>query len=103
MSHSVRFTPEALEQLDALEAYIAWASSPVTAARFIDSVVDYCESLGLFPHRGTRRDDLRQGLRTIGYRRRLTIAFAVTDKAVDIIGLYYGGRDVEAGWADESD
>ncbi|WP_418066927.1 type II toxin-antitoxin system RelE/ParE family toxin [Sinorhizobium medicae] len=69
------FTPEALHQLDELESHIAAKGSPVTAARYIDSIVAYCENLQTFPHRGTRRDDIRSGLRTLGYRRRVTIAF----------------------------
>ena len=55
-----------------------------------------CEKLEIFPHRGTRRDDLRPGLRTIGIRRRVMIAFAVEADAVTIIGIFYGGQDFEA-------
>lgn len=73
--HTVHFTPEALQQLDELEAHIAGVGSPIVAARYVDSIVDYCENLHTFPHRGTRRDDLRPGLRTLGFRRRLTILF----------------------------
>ncbi|MGB5087418.1 MAG: type II toxin-antitoxin system RelE/ParE family toxin [Methylocystis silviterrae] len=54
------------------------------------------EKLETFPERGTRRDDLRPGLRTIGFRRRVTIAFAVETDAVTIIGIFYGGQDLEA-------
>lgn len=42
------------------------------------------------------RDDRRPGLRTIGFRRRVVIAFAVTEEAVEVLGVYYGGRDDEA-------
>ena len=48
-----------------------------------------------FPRRGTMRDDLRPGLRTTAWRRRVTIAFAVEDTAVVIVGIFYGGRDFE--------
>jgi len=48
-----------------------------------------------FPERGTRRDAIRPGLRTLGYRRRVTIAFHITDAAVVIDRILYGGRDVE--------
>ena len=63
---------------------------------FTGAIVDYCEKLETFPHRGTRRDDLRPGLRTIGFRRRVMIAFAVEADAVTIIGIFYGGQDFEA-------
>jgi plasmid stabilization system protein ParE len=49
-----------------------------------------------FPERGTRRDDLLPGLRTIGFERRVTIAFVVTPDTVLIEGIYYGGQDFEA-------
>jgi toxin ParE1/3/4 len=35
------------------------------------------------------------GLRTIGFRRRVTIAFTVETNTVTILGVYYGGRDFE--------
>lgn len=35
-------------------------------------------------------------MRTIGFRRRIVIAFAVTDETVEILGVYYGGRDYES-------
>ncbi|GLK73469.1 type II toxin-antitoxin system RelE/ParE family toxin [Ancylobacter dichloromethanicus] len=103
MTHTVRFTPEALNQLDELEAHIAGVGSPTVAARYVDSIVDYCENLWTFPHRGTRRDDLRPGLRTLGYRRRVTILFEVSDDTVNIIGVFYGGQDYEAALRDDDE
>lgn len=94
--HEIRFAPEALQQLEDLEAYIAAARSPVAAADYVDSIISYCEALQHFPRRGTQRDDLRANLRTLGFRRRVTILFEVTDDVVNIIGIYYGGRDYEA-------
>ena len=49
-----------------------------------------------FPLRGQVRDDLLDGLRTIGFERRVTIAFVVNDDAVLIEGVFYGGQDFEA-------
>jgi len=95
--HTVCFSPEALNQLDELESHIAAAAgSPIVAARYVDAIVDYCEALRVFPHRGTRRDEVRAGLRTLGYRRRATIAFEVTESTVNILGVYYGGQDYES-------
>lgn len=45
MSYNIQFAPEALDQLDAIEDYIAHAGSPLTAAHYIDAIVAYCESL----------------------------------------------------------
>jgi plasmid stabilization system protein ParE len=98
VSHAVQFAPLALAQLDAIEDYIAHAGSPVTAERYVDAIVTYCESLAMFPHRGIRRDDLLPGLRITNYRHSASIAFLVDDdaKSVSIIGVFYGGQDYEA-------
>ena len=52
-------------------------------------------SLQTFPHRGTRRDDVRPGLRISNYKKRAVIAFAVEAEVVSIIGVHYGGLDYE--------
>ena len=39
--YPVVFTPEALEQLEALYAYIAQAASPLIAQRYTDAIVTY--------------------------------------------------------------
>jgi toxin ParE1/3/4 len=79
MSYTVIFTPESVAQLTELYRYIAAASSPEVAARYIDSIVTYCESLQSLPHRGIQRDDIRPGLRITSYRKRVAIAFEVDD------------------------
>jgi|ERR1700761_3721250 len=92
----VRFAPEALEHLTDLERYLADVSSPRVAADYVDGIVAYCESLRTFPHRGHRRDDIRPGLRLTNYRGRTVIAFVVEGDQPVIIGVFYGGRDIEA-------
>jgi toxin ParE1/3/4 len=56
-----------------------------------------------FPERGTRRDDLRPGLRTATVRRRVTIAYHITDKQVVIDRILYGGRYLPALFAEGGD
>lgn len=98
MSYTVQFAPEALDQLDAIEDYIAHAGSPLTASRYVDAIVTYCESMAMFPERGIRRDDLLLGLRITNYRRNAVIAFFVdtNTETVSIVGVFYGGQDYEA-------
>ncbi len=96
MSLSVVFTPEAEDQLVELYRYIAASGSAEVAARYTEEIVAYCEELAAFPRRGRARDDIRSGLRTIGFRRRVVIAFALLGQTVVIIGVFYGGRDYEA-------
>jgi toxin ParE1/3/4 len=91
VSLSVVFTPEAEDQHVELYRYIAAAKSAEVAAHYTDAIIDCCEELGAFALRGSARDDIRPGLRTIGFRRRVVIAFAVLDQTVAIIGVFYGG------------
>ncbi|MDR2000200.1 MAG: type II toxin-antitoxin system RelE/ParE family toxin [Zoogloeaceae bacterium] len=95
MNYRVVFSPEAQEQLAELFHYIAEAASPVTAARYTEAIVSYCESLCTFPQRGTLRDDIRPGLRITHYRKRTVIAFDVDADLVSIIGIFYGGQNYE--------
>jgi len=102
MPYTVVFTPEAEAQLLELYGYLAVEASPETAARFTDGIVTYCESLITFPLRGTRRDEVRPGLRITSYRKRVVVAFAVDADQVQIIGIFYGGQNYEAILQDEN-
>jgi len=93
MVYVVSFAPEAEAQLISLFRYIARAAAADIADRYVGAIVDQCEKLGDFPHRGSARDDIRPGLRTIAFRRRVTIAYSVIDQTVTILGIYYGGQD----------
>jgi len=95
MKYQIIFAPEAREHLLALYNYLADAASPETAKRYTDAIVAYCEGLSDFPHRGTKRDDIRSGLRVTNYKKRTVIAFAVGEDVVSIVGIFYGGRDYE--------
>lgn len=92
----VIFTPEAQEQLVALYRYIGDAATAEIAERYTSAIAAYCESLQTFPHRGTRRDDVRTGLRVTNYKGRAVIAFVVDVDLVSVIGIFYGGQDYEA-------
>jgi len=93
--HRVVYAPEAEDQLLALFFHIAAAASPEIAARYTDAIVSQCESLSTFPMRGARRDDIRPGMRVFGFRRRVSIAFEVTGEVVTILGVFYGGQNLE--------
>lgn len=43
--------------------------------------------------RGTLHDDIRLGLRVIGFERRVTAAFIVSDERVLILRLFCGGQE----------
>ena len=60
----------------------------------MDRIIAYCVGLAGFPERGWRRDDLRPGLRVIGFGRRVAIAFHVSGRMVIIDRILYGGQDL---------
>ena len=95
MRYTVVFTPEAEEPLIELYRYIAQAASPDIAQRYTSAIVTYCDGLQIFPHRSSRRDDTRPGLRITNYKGRTVIAFDVAAGWVSIIGVFYGGQDYE--------
>lgn len=56
---AVAFTPEAVEQLEAIESYIAEKASAEAAWRFTDGIISDCEKLRNSSLCGIRRDDIR--------------------------------------------
>ncbi|HEX7727566.1 MAG TPA: type II toxin-antitoxin system RelE/ParE family toxin [Terracidiphilus sp.] len=96
MPRRVVFAPEANAQLVDLYAYLARKASPAIAERYVSGIIDACERLTRFPMRGTERSDVRPGLRVVGYKRRTAIAFAVQEREVVILGVFYGGQDLSA-------
>jgi toxin ParE1/3/4 len=92
VAYEVVFAPEARDDLLQLYDYIAARSGPARARAYTERILSYCLGFGTFPERGTRRDDLRPGLR--GFARRVTIAFHISDDTVTIDRVLYGGRDL---------
>jgi len=93
--YEVFFSRQAELQIEALENYIAAAASPLVASNYIDSLIEYCDSLSFFPHRGNIRDDIRDGLRITNFRERVAIAFHIENTQVNVLGIFYGGQDYE--------
>jgi len=64
------------------------------AARYVDGIVTYSESLVIFPKRGIQRDDLQPGQHITSYRHSAVIAFLVDVEArsMSIIDTLYAGR-----------
>jgi toxin ParE1/3/4 len=97
----VAFSARALEDLRNIGLWIGEHASDRIADRYLRRLRSYCESFDIFPERGTRRNDLRPGVRTIGFERRVTVAFAVFEKEVLILRLFYSGRDIERAFREE--
>ncbi|PWR22286.1 type II toxin-antitoxin system RelE/ParE family toxin [Zavarzinia compransoris] len=92
MTYEVRWAPAAVQKIG---RYIRTARNRAGAARFMDGLRLYCDGFAASPHRGATHDDIRPGLRSVGYRRRATILFVIDEgrKRVVILGVFTGGQD----------
>ena len=100
VSHRIKFSPESLADLLDFYDYIAPRAGAARTIGYIDRIEDFCPSLSTFPERGTRRDDLRPGLRVLGFERRAVIAVSITADVVTILRALYGGRDIDSALAE---
>jgi plasmid stabilization system protein ParE len=92
------------EKLAAFQDYIAitrhiedWTDDRALADRTVEAIRSFVKSLAEVPHRGTRRDDLRPGLRIVPFKKHTAIAFEIDETAgvVTILRVFYGGQDYE--------
>ncbi len=94
----VTFAPEAEADLTALFDWIAQRAEPQTAMRYLDRLEAFCNGLSFASERGHLRSDIRPGLRILGFERRLTLAFVVSDTQVTILRVFPTGRNWERGF-----
>lgn len=95
--NAVVYSPQAQRQLADIWSWVETRSGfPERAEAFVDSIIEFCDNLADNPQVGIQRDDLRPGLRVVGFRRRVNVAFAVVARRVEILGVYYGGQDFES-------
>lgn len=90
----VRFTPEANADLMEIFDYLAPRAGSAVAFAYISDIHRHCLGFALFPERGIAREDLRPGLRVVGFRRRASIVFQVKDKQATIIRIFHRGRAI---------
>ena len=76
---------------------------PPIAEKLVDRIFDRCESLGEFPLKGRARDDLRQGMRILPFERTAVIAYRVLTHEVEVINIFYAGRDWETALLGDDD
>jgi toxin ParE1/3/4 len=82
---------------DLLHLYetIAIQVGTAVAGDYVDRIEATCLALETSSLRGTRRDDILPGLRTVGFERRAAIVFRVRGTRVSIMRIFYGGQDFE--------
>ncbi len=100
MTFEVVFTPESQADLLTLYDTVAEDGGSTRALDYVERVQAACLRLGTFPERGARRDEIRPGLRVVGFERRIAIAFHVGAGRVVIDRVLYGGRDFGTSFPD---
>ena len=91
----VVFAPEARDDLLRLYESIAKAAGVSVALAYIERMETYCLGFDIASERGHTRDDIRAGLRIVGFERRVTVAFSVEDARLTILRVLYGGQNWE--------
>jgi toxin ParE1/3/4 len=93
VAHKVVFDETALVDLQSIFLYVAEGGGLERAEAYDARIRQACLKLMDFPRRGTPRDDLRAGLRTIVFERQATIAYLVEGATVRIVAILHRGRD----------
>lgn len=83
-----------MEDLAAIYDWIADRADDDTATSYRDRILAACARLAEFPNRGSKRDDLLPGARTIAFERRAIIVYQVAGVEVRIIRVLHHGRDL---------
>jgi toxin ParE1/3/4 len=95
MQRKLVLTVEAEQNLDQIYSYIYEQSqSYFVAEKYVTSILDFIRKLEVFPFLGTIRDEIKQNLRTVGFKKRVTVAFMITDEEIIIYGIFYGGQQI---------
>lgn len=94
MAYRIRLLPEAEDDLAAIYAYIRDNGSPEIARGYVQRIQAFLRGFDTFPERGIRRDDIRPGMRIVGFERRVTVAFVVEGDEVVFSNILYGGRQI---------
>jgi len=97
VAYRIKLLPEAEDDLAAVYAYIRDNRSPDIARGYIARIQAFLRGFDTFPERGTVRDDIRPGLRMVGFERRVTVAFVVEGDEVIFSNILYGGRQLPEG------
>jgi toxin ParE1/3/4 len=93
VTHNIDFRPGARADLFDLYQYIEMEAGLDRAGDYIARIENARMRLCDFPSRGTPRNDIGPGVRTIAFERHVLIVFRILDNVVEILRLLYAGRD----------
>jgi toxin ParE1/3/4 len=93
----VRFREEAISDLDEVMTYLLDQGADVAVVQgFISRIRRQCEKVGDAPEGYPARSDLGPGIRIVPFERSAVIAYRIAADTVEIVNVFYGGRDYEA-------
>lgn len=95
-TRKVVYSDQAQTDLLEMELWLEARAGKHRARSYVDRLIDKCEKLEFASNRGTERNDILPGLRTIGFERRVTIVFVVDETQVEIVRIFPHGRDWES-------
>jgi toxin ParE1/3/4 len=92
----VRFTEEALSDLEDIFFLLVDNGAAVeTGLRYLDRIKQKCKRIGDVPNGYPLKPKLGAGIRTVPFERSATIIYRVVPGSVEIIRIFYGGRDYD--------
>jgi toxin ParE1/3/4 len=83
----------ATDDLYRLYDWIADRADPETAFAYTSAIEAHAADLATFPERGTPRDDIAPGVRTLNFRGRTVIAYRVGE-AVEVLRIFHAGHEL---------
>ena len=93
MTYSLRFLQIARDDLIALHTWVEGEADAVVADAYLERIEARCWNLTEFPNRGTPRDDLMPGVRSLSFERRILIFYRVEGLLVEIMRVVSGARE----------
>lgn len=94
MTYSVQLSALAIEDLITLHQWVSVEADQATAESYLVRIEERVATLADFPHRGSPRDDLIAGLRTLTFERRILIAYTVDRTIVTVQRIISASRDL---------
>ncbi|MFC4257178.1 type II toxin-antitoxin system RelE/ParE family toxin [Croceibacterium xixiisoli] len=84
----------AIEDLIALHQWVSTEADSDTADAYLARIEQRVATLAEFPERGSPRNDLANGLRTLAFERKLLIAYQVDGNRVTVQRIINAQRDL---------
>lgn len=93
----VLYRQEAGADLDNILIYLVEQGAGGRIARgFVARIKARCQDIGDVPEGFPARSDLGPGIRIAQFERSAVILYRPTEEAVEIVRIFYGGRDYDA-------